>query len=422
MRRWIALLSVVTATASSARAQEAVNGEMSVSRSAPEFLALIRAEALRVDATKNSKLFRALDDARLVEKLGLSPEQVGMVRCLRELTRDIFRAWLLRDLDAVPPPPPAVLAQRLSRQGDVVRDRLVAYAESMALEGILDPAQTGLWRGASGQRAQRLLAGRDGAIPNRVVDEATSAEALAEELESKANGNRRSGGVVTIVIGIPPIRKPLLVLPKEQDDLLRRLDNLTVAVIRAWLTRGLDAKSLPPRAVLARRFSLSDKVVGSLRTHAEAIAMEGILTPDQAERALASLWKLGGLRALKDPTLASRLRLSRSQREVIDALLGNRAMIPAELGYALTHTRNMPTDQAKLVVDNQVGTVEEAIWETLSASQARMLRRILDGGSGSRKDYRKPEPTRSPGTTGGEETGPRRGKGSERSSGEGRAE
>jgi hypothetical protein len=384
MRRWIVILTMTTTVTSPAGAQEALKRESSPPRSVAEFSAALRAEASNVDMAKYSKLFADLADVQTGEKLALSADQSKLVRNLNELTRDIIRAWLLRYLDAVPPPPATILAERLSDRGDGLRARLVAHAESIALEGILSPAQARQWRKVAGRRAQPLLIGSGGLRPTKVVDEGVSAEKLAAELDAMLPMYPRAGFVFSATLG-KFSWPPSLVLPKQQEKLVRRLDELAVAVIRNWLTRGLDAKPLPPWSVLAERYSWSDRVVASLCAHAEAIALEGILTREQAEQTLAIVWKTMGLSALRSPGVASRLRLSTAQREELDRLLDRRARLPAETAGVLALTmQKMPDpvighNQAKIELENRMSATEEEIWNVLSPSQARILQRILGG-------------------------------------------
>ena len=65
----------------------------------------------------------------------------------------------------------------------------------------------------------------------------------------------------------------------------RRLDETARAVLRNWLLRGLDDEQVPPRAELAERLGDSGiQLRVRVISHAEAIAGEGILSPDQARR------------------------------------------------------------------------------------------------------------------------------------------
>ena len=88
-----------------------------------------------------SPLFTTLADPDDKTELHLSDQQRDLARQLDELTRDLIRAWLIRDLDADHPPKLALLSERLSERGDRLRDRVIAHAEAIALDGILTPEQ-----------------------------------------------------------------------------------------------------------------------------------------------------------------------------------------------------------------------------------------------------------------------------------------
>jgi hypothetical protein len=182
---------------------------------------------------------------------------------------------------------------------------------------------------------------------------------IAAELQSLSRGHRRAGSVFDALLG-SETRSPRLKLPDEQHALVRRVDDLTTAIIRAWLTRDLDRESMSKWSVLADRYLSSGRTIDSLGAHAEAIVLEGILTPEQGREALAILWKLEGLYALLDPQFATRLRLSVSQREELQDLLHMRLTLQGEPG-----TRD------------QISELDVTIWGVLNASQARDLERVL---------------------------------------------
>ena len=300
-------------------AQDSVDG-----KPPPQSVAMLTAE-LRVEASKltavsPSKLFADLGGVNIARKLALSGEQGKLAGRLDELTRDVIRGWLLRDLKAVPPPPATGLAERPSDRGERFRARLVADAESIALEGILNSDQARSWRKAPGRQAQPLLPGRGSIASPRIIDEDQPTADLAAELRFMLHGQPRGGAVFTALLGLGRY-SPRLELPKEQQSLVSRLDELTVATIRAWLIRGLDEKTLARWSALAERITWSDRVLESLRAHAEALALEGILTPAQADRILSESWKSARLASLLDPQFAARLRLTKARQEQVCILL-----------------------------------------------------------------------------------------------------
>jgi hypothetical protein len=277
-----------------------------------------------------------------------------------------------------------VLAERLSEQGSRFRDHLVAHAESIALEGILTPGQAFLWRKTAGRKADPLIPARSGPVPARRIENEEPIADLVAELQCSVPLYPRAGSVFSAALGLG-IRPPSLALPQEQEKLVRRLDELTVKVIRAWLTRGLNEDPLPRWSILAERVVWCDRVVGSLCTHAELIALDGILTQEVAERTLAIQWKSRGLLALHDPVLASRLGLSRTQREDLSDLLEKKAKLPEEERAAIVSVKaNMPDGERQAArvsqeFENRINETDDEIWNVLTASQARVLQRILVG-------------------------------------------
>ncbi len=156
-------------------------------------------------------------------------------------------------------------------------------------------------------------------------------------------------------------KSPRLKLPNEQRAVVQRVNELAAAIKEAWLTRGLDRGTMPKWSVLADRYVSSDRALDSLDAHAEAIVLDGILTPEQAGRLLAIIWKLRGLNALLDPQFATRLRLSAAQREELQDLLYNRLML----------YQGVPD------VQNRISELDAIIWNVLNASQTRELERML---------------------------------------------
>ena len=74
-------------------------------------------------------------------------------------------------------------------------------------------------------------------------------------------------------------------LTDEQVAACKRLDETARAVIRAWLVRGLDRDTPPPAGELSARLGERGARLRQLVVaHAEAIAIEGILSPAQSRR------------------------------------------------------------------------------------------------------------------------------------------
>ena len=83
-------------------------------------------------------------------------------------------------------------------------------------------------------------------------------------------------------------------LSVSQAELVRQLDELVRESLRAWLLSGLD-KQPPtgPEELSQRLGETGARLRRAVIAHAEAIALEGILTPRQAKRYRALLTKPG---------------------------------------------------------------------------------------------------------------------------------
>lgn len=367
----------------------------------------LKQEAGKLDGPGVSPLFLALTDAKARSSLDLTDRQCDLAGRLDELTRDVLKAWLLRDLDAAIPPSLDVLEQRLSGLSEVFRARIVNHAEALALGGLLTPEQARALREAMGRKAVPLLKGRFGPPTVWIPDDNMSAIELAAELQQRARSYSRAGSVFRAVLGRPELEEfldpktkavppklpararrfmPSVEVPKESSDLVDRLDRVTLDIFRAWLTRDLEKTPLPTGGSLRQRLVDYPSVVASLSAHAEAIALEAILTAQQADRCLRSVWREQGARALLDPALAARLRLSRSQREEILSVLGEKDRISDEqteaqaplIGLIVSRPELRALDE-QIANDGKIGLdqADGLIWDSLTSAQVRILSQIM---------------------------------------------
>jgi hypothetical protein len=376
----------------------------------PAIVEKLRAEAAKVGGAKLSPLFAALADPKNAKEVLLSPGQADLARRLEDLSRDVIKAWLLRDLDADPSPTPAVLSQRLSESGTQHRRRLVLQAEAIAFEGIFNPEQARILRKLTHQQPSAMLTGRHGPPVIGADDDERSIAELVHNLRNLSSTRSDSGAVSLALLGKPGMREwypngiahldpvhqmlarrgmPKADLTDEQIALERRLDKLILDIWNAWATRDVDRVPLPPRHVLAwRLWEGGERLRESLFSRAEMIALQGIVTPQQADQALTAVWEQYGMSALLDPTLAARLRLTRSQREEIFSLLESKKDVSRRMSEAVQPFWGLrltnPAAQREIDLlmqdsDSRQEEVDELILsQVLSSSQARSLVRILN--------------------------------------------
>jgi hypothetical protein len=135
-------------------------------------------------------------------------------------------------------------------------------------------------------------------------------------------------------------------------------------------------------------YRLSDRgkrLCASTVAHAEEMALEAVLTPEQAEQTKLELWRRRGLHALLDPELAARLNMSKAQRVELTDRLGERvevyhrlvrtggpdARIPPEV-YRVLH------QQWEAELAQKLADLDQPIWEILHPAQLRALARLLN--------------------------------------------
>lgn len=352
----------------------------------PQSLNLIpgrrQVEVAREGGAELSKLFTALASPRVKAEVALSPEQADLIGRLDVLTRDIVRGSLILPADNPRPRPgPGTAGQGIS-----VRDRLIAHAEAIAVEGILTPRQSGRLKKASDTKASPLLPPVAGPVVARSADdESTTAELVLALRDQAASLHPHAGRAFSVLLGRQG-RVLGIELTKEQADLIGRLDALTVTIFRRWLTRGLDSDPLPRRAVLAqRRWEGGERVRDRLFAHAAAIALQGIITKEQAERVLSVVWRQMGPWALLDPELASRLRLSKAQRQQVLLLLRDRTnaldeflKMDREIGTVGHQEADRPSMVQQIHVEAGItmSRYDDLIWDVLTDAQKRALSRI----------------------------------------------
>ncbi len=373
----------------------------------------IRSELRRLETGRSSDFFAALsnpDNAGNPNRL--TGEQAELIRRLDDVGRDSVRIWLTRLLKEGTP-------SLAADQVEPIKDRIIAHAEAVAREAILTPAQARRWRTTVTRPAVRPLAGRYPLFPKSVSDNPPP-DTLARarnEIWCEAVYVGRPGGeppaseLFTAVLAGGKDAIPALTA--EQSGLIRRLEKLARDAQREWLLRGISKEqppkelwNEPPTREMVDR--VSDRGMqhrASVVAHAETIALNAILAPEQAEASKCRMWRRTGVFALFDPELAARLGLSRAQREEIATQLEARAVVwreehdsravqsmqvgHAELSGQLSRAeRQQLDDQLRQVFDGEVARYDQSVWDVLRPSQLRALKRILSSAPASRSSLK----------------------------------
>jgi hypothetical protein len=367
--------------------------------------AKLRTEAAQFDSGPASPLFRAVVAGNNHDLPSLLDEQKVMARRLDSLTRTIIRAWLLRDLESDLAPSRAELADRLSENGKEVVTKILAHADVIALEGILTEAQAERWLKAANQRPQPFLPGRYfiRRIPpeERPLQTIALAEGTLRHQGRQLTGRGASASqLFSFLIG--NASQSATKQPSERASLALQLDEETRKVIAWWLCRclgpapnGIDPRMDPPTRESEIRLSdQGDSRRASIVAHAEMIALLGIFTAEQGERAKRDVWSGMGVRAIRDPEVAARLNLSKNQRQELDARLEFRAKRAIEINSASTgaeweainqrvHNKISEAEQKDFVGKvkaeerQEVALIDQPIWGMLTRPQARILSDLL---------------------------------------------
>ena len=194
---------------------------------------------------------------------------------------------------------------------------------------------------------------------------------------------------------------PRLDLEDLQISLARRLDTLTRTLHSTWLVRGLDERPTLSRDSLVERCQIQPLVADALEAHVDAIALEAILLPEQADRSLAMIWIGLGPLSLLDPALSSRLKLTPEQRDGVKLAFARKEKFVADRDDAtrdiLLAITDSPENLALCQLLNQEAhgqnsALDAEAWGVLTKSQMKTLTRILAAGSGGREGQNKTKP------------------------------
>jgi hypothetical protein len=211
-------------------------------------------------------------------------------------------------------------------------------------------------------------------------------------------------------------------LSQDQTQLIRRLDKLTRDIVSAWLARALDGRPTreqweeqTPRKMQDRLSEDGRTLRISLILRSEALALEGVLDPEQGMGSKRYLWSRSGLKladadmggsreiiALLDPEVAAAIGLSKSQREDVAARIDDLKILSQSLNnqvaegiveggdaYILgrltqlqyTAARDALTSAARV----QIRQAEGAVWEVLRPQQLRAFRRLVTNPTGQKE-------------------------------------
>ncbi|MFI5454082.1 MAG: hypothetical protein ACHRXM_01385 [Isosphaerales bacterium] len=349
-------------------------------------LARIRAEATRLENTPASEVFELLGGDQAKDSLGLTEQQISYARRLDKLVRAVLKSALVRGQGESRPPSQTELAERLGEAGKRVRQALIAHAEAMVLEAVLTPKQASRFRQKLRRRPSHLLTGRyglyriSGCIPVDSMDRFT----LEMEQERRALDH---GPLSHLFAILADHTKTPVKLSSEQVGLTHQLDRLNRDILSAWQSRNLIADRYPNSDWdAADWFAVWDKLRNSFIAHSEALVLDGVLTPLQAESFLGIYWRSMGPLALSDPKLAQVLKLSQTQRGLIlEGLIRWEAIRDEALLFGIrgrTEAGELDArgrDRGRLAVEAERYLLAEAdweVWSVLTPAQLKMLEQV----------------------------------------------
>ena len=331
----------------------------------------------------------------------------ALVQQADRAARAVLEFYLKRALAPGAKPPDLEEWKRL-------KARVIAHAEAIVLEGVLRPNEVRRWRPKASKPLAPQLSGRYSIIPIDYIDGHIPAENTREAFHNVIHQwkfESRSSGLFAILLGYPtlfPIPRPrhpgaeppFPGLAPDQVRVLEDMDLLARNVRQYWLVRDVESlpgprdddpdelRKLPPTPAMELRLSDAGlRVRASIVAHAEEMAFETVLRPEQFEKAKIELWRQRGVHALLDPELATRLHLSRAQRNELAEALANRLEVYHRavrsfrfISYATTPAAEIARLEQlnKDETSQKVAQLDQPIWECLKPSQLRSLARLLD--------------------------------------------
>jgi hypothetical protein len=330
----------------------------------------------------------------------------ALIKQVDDATREVLRFSLARMLAPGSPPP------TIERWNEL-KARIEGHGEAIVLEGVLGLGQAQRWRDRASRPVMPVLPGRystiavdypDGQLPSKHTRAQYVSFIHQQQYRSRASDLfhvllahvHRQIGLPTPRIGIPRVPG----LTPEQTKVLLTVDQMGRDASRYWWVRDVERlpsprndpngiRELPPTPVMELR--LSDRGLGmreSIVAHADEMALEGVLTPEQAERAKLELWRRRGVHALLDPELAARLGMSEAQRAELAKRLKERLGVYHDLirsGLVFIRPGQMPQAEADALVkkgrdetERKVASLDQPIWEILRPAQLRALAELLN--------------------------------------------
>jgi hypothetical protein len=311
-----------------------------------------------------------IEPPKYIDNASASPEAAKLAGRLSDLARDLQIAWLKRGLDDLTPP--SDLAERLSDEGVARRKKIVADVGRIATQTLTGAIpQTGREVGKGKPPTSRAPGAHNKSGTGR------AAEPIGPEQLEEFAGVHCS--MKFNFIEQHSTETPCL-LTLEQISLSNRLDEIVRVCLIHWgkehLTAAEIAKGWPNHA---------RRLADSLTDIADSILFQTILDSEQVEKFKRAYWKSRGLASLIDPELGSRLGISRDQREMIKAALGERTRNAIESKESTLITmdnrslaeREQTGAELNAIRYQQQAASDESILELLTATQVSKINQLL---------------------------------------------
>jgi hypothetical protein len=273
-----------------------------------------RVERLASEILSNSvsDYFTLLTGLAQTDSTALSAKQVELTGRFDKLARSVLSEMLLRDLGKATR---SELARRLSKDGQKQREEIVVCVESIVTHTILSKRQEDRIRKALGRKIGHSAPSRYGRQGCGLKKATSTPEELQEAiLEVDLCLTQRS---LSNLFGMTLQEKNdfgVVNPDPRRNELAREFDELARDAVKYNFSNAFNVKlEKLGFEECSKRYQAWDGMRDAVVALSEIILLDGILSEEEAERALRTYWRKNWQWALLDPTLTGRLGMTKTQ-------------------------------------------------------------------------------------------------------------